>query len=107
MSTYLTGQRKVVEIVSQMGHCLNYKATCEIKTAQAVKAQKVAKDFGSLPLSPSSSKHYVLTVFWVDNFDIKVERQQGSNCVNTTHLVAFQEENEFSTRCVNSVSRTE
>ena len=29
--------------------------------------------------------------FWVDNFDIKVERLCGSGIFNTTHLMAFQE----------------
>ena len=34
----------------------------------------------------------VLTVFWVDNFNIKVERQKGKNSINTTYFEAFQEE---------------
>ena len=34
----------------------------------------------------------VLTVFWVDNFNIKVERQKSKNSINTTYFVAFQEE---------------
>lgn len=32
------------------------------------------------------------TWYWVDNFDVKVEKQMGeSGSVNTTHLMAFQE----------------
>ena len=33
----------------------------------------------------------ILTVFWVDNFDINVEAQCGGGAVNITHLMAFQE----------------
>ena len=32
-----------------------------------------------------------LTVFWVDNFDVTVEKTLGG-AVNTTHLMAFQEQ---------------
>lgn len=35
-------------------------------------------------------------MFWVDNFDVKVERQSGKNSIHTAHLVAFQEPDEFS-----------
>ena len=34
----VTGTRKVVDIVSRLGHCINYKTTCEIETAQAIKS---------------------------------------------------------------------
>jgi len=43
-----------------------------------------------LPLRPSSQDKYVLTVFLVDNFDVKVERQIGATSLHTTHMVAFQ-----------------
>ena len=39
----ITGTRKVVDIVSRLGHCINYKTTCEIETAQAVKAQALSR----------------------------------------------------------------
>ena len=32
----------------------------------------------------------LLTFFWADNFDHKVETQQGGKMVNTTHLMTFQ-----------------
>ena len=38
----ITGTRKVVDIVSRLGHCIHYKTTCEIETAQAVKAQALS-----------------------------------------------------------------
>ena len=37
------------------------------------------------------AEEIIPTYFWVDNFDIKVERLCGSGIVNTTHLMAFQE----------------
>lgn len=43
-----------------------------------------------LPLRPTENET-VLTYFWVDNFDVKVERLGGSGAINTTHLMAFQE----------------
>ena len=33
----------------------------------------------------------LLTFFWADIFDHKVETQQGAKMVNTTHLMTFQE----------------
>uniref|UniRef100_A0A7M6DPV4 Uncharacterized protein n=1 Tax=Clytia hemisphaerica TaxID=252671 RepID=A0A7M6DPV4_9CNID len=34
---------------------------------------------------------FIFTWFWVDNFDVLVEKDGGGGSVNTTHLVAFQE----------------
>ena len=49
-----------------------------------------AKQSNILP--PLSMGHgTVLTHFWADNFDHKIETQQGGKMVNTTHLMAFQE----------------
>ena len=93
----ITGQRKAVEIVNRLGHCLTYNTTCEIETALAEKAQKLSLSGSKLPLCAADNNSYVLTVFWVDNFDVKVERQTGSTSLNTTHMVAFQE------RCQKSV----
>ena len=94
----ITGQRNVVEIVSRLGHCLNYTTTCEIETALAAKAQALSLSDTLLPLRPSSPDKYVLTVFWVDNFDVKIERQTGATSLHTTHMVAFQE------KCSNSLT---
>ena len=43
-----------------------------------------------LPLLPSGDE-IVPTYFWVDNFDVKVEKKTSSEMVHTTHLMAFQE----------------
>ena len=48
-----------------------------------------------MPLRPINEYDYVLTVFWVDNFDKKVEKQTGSTFVNTTHMITFQERSEI------------
>ena len=39
------------------------------------------------------AEEIIPTYFWVDNFDIKVERLCGSGAVNATHLMAFQDSN--------------
>ena len=96
----MTGQRNIIEIVNKLGHCISYNLTCEIETAQAVRAQYLATKNNSLPIRPSTDSSTVLTVFWVDNFDITVEKQSGRGSVNTTHLVAFQE---LSDQCYSAV----
>ena len=61
----------------------------------AVKAQQLLSN-SFLPLRPINEYDCVLTVFWVDNFDIKVEKQTGSTFVNATRMIAFQERREIS-----------
>ena len=99
----ITGQRKAVEIVNRLGHCLTYNTTCEIETSLAMKAQQLSLNGYSLPLRPLNHDSYVLAVFWVDNFDVKVERQTGS-----THMVAFQEkgDNSLQQNEVTTIPRT-
>ena len=53
-----------------------------------------------LPIQPADIDSYVLTVFWLGNFDVKVETQTGATSVNTTHMVVFQE------NCTNSLKQT-
>ena len=96
----ITGQRKTVDILNRLGHCLTYNLTCEIETALAEKAQELSLKNSLLPIQPADIDSYVLTIFWVDNFDIKVETQTGATSVNTTHMLAFQE------NCTNSLKQT-
>ena len=91
----MTGQRHVIDIVNRLSHCINYNMTCETETALAKKAKIEAETSSCLQLIPITSK-FLLIMFWVDNFDVKVERQSGKNLIHTTHLVAFQEPDEFS-----------
>ena len=78
---------------------MDYNFVCEIETAQAEAAQMLATESGALPLKPASRTETVLTYFWVDNFDMNLETQPGKSALNSTHLVAFQEESQ------NSVAR--
>ena len=96
----ITGQRKTVDILNRLGHYLTYNLTCEIETALAEKAQQLSLKYSLLPIQPADIDSYVLTVFWVDNFDVKFETQTGATSVNNTHMVAFQE------NCTNSLKRT-
>ena len=57
----ITGTHKVLDIVSRLGHCINYKTRCEIETAQAIKAQTLSERSSALPLAPIEQS-FVLTV---------------------------------------------
>ena len=100
----LSGSRKVIDIVSKFGHCLNYNLVCEIETSQAELAQKQLSNKTSLPLQPISSDNFVYTHFWVDNFDVLVDKQTGGGSIHTTHLVAFQEKSTESLQLNNQLS---
>ena len=42
-----------------------------------------------LKLKPTNEKVTVLTVFWADNFNAKID--SDNKMINSTHMVAFQE----------------
>ena len=86
----MTGQKLLIQIVNKLGHCINYPKTCQIETALAELSIRQSKELNILPILPVAEE-IIPTYFWVDNFDIKVERLCGSGVVNTTHLMAFQE----------------
>ena len=86
----LTGSRKVLDIVHKLGHCLSYNSVCDIETAQAELVQEEAANTTILPVRPNSNGTPVYTHFWVDNFDINVDKQVGGGSIHTTHLMAFQ-----------------
>ena len=87
----LTGSRKIVDIINKLGHCIPYNLICEINTAQAESSLEASKESNILPLKPESPEGIVLTHYWVDNFDVIIDRINGGGSVNTTHLVAYQE----------------
>ena len=91
----ITSQKKPVEINHCLGHSIDYKFVCEIETALADTAQVLANENGALPVKPSLDNETILTFFWADNFDMKVERQTGKgsihSTIHSTHMVAFQE----------------
>ena len=92
----ITGQKKVVEVLNHLGHSISYTNVCDIETAQAQKAQVLATNSKSLPVKPATPEDTILTFFWVDNFDMNVEKVGGAGAINTTHLVAFQETSDHS-----------
>ena len=85
----ITGQRKTVDVLNRLGHCLAYNLTCDTETPLAEKAQQFSIKDSLLPIQPADIDSYILTVFLVDNFDVKVETETGATSVNTTHRVAF------------------
>ena len=100
----LTGSRKVIDIVHKFGHCLNYNSTCEIETAQAEVAQENLQKGTFLPVQPVSEDKFVFSHFWVDNFDVLIDKQVGGGSVHTTHLVAFQEKSDDCVLVNNQIS---
>ena len=42
-------------------------------------------------MSPQTPTEFVLTFFWVDDFDLKTDTQYGGGSINITTLMAFQE----------------
>ena len=92
----ITGQKKVVQLANRFGHSISYDKVCDIELAQALKAQTLAEENTGLPLKPATESDTVLTVFWVDNFDMNVETQTGGGAINITTMMAFQEVSENS-----------
>ena len=87
----MTGQKTPVQIMNKLGHSISYNKICKIETSLAELTIHKSEEFNVLPILPDGEE-VVLTYFWVDNFDVKVEKQiGGSGAVNTTHLMAFQE----------------
>jgi hypothetical protein len=80
-------------MIHKFGHCVNYNYTCEVETAYAEVSQESARRGSALPLQPKTPENRVFTHFWVDNFDVLVDRQIGGGSVHTTHLVAYQTPN--------------
>ena len=44
-----------------------------------------------VPLKSRTENDFVLTVFWANNFNMKVEAQCGGGEININHLMVFQE----------------
>ena len=86
----ITGMKQIIPIIHKMGHCMSYTKTYEVETAMAESTRPRPKWSNSLPLLLMGHET-LLIFFWADNFDHKVETQQGGKMVNTTHLMTFQE----------------
>ena len=77
-------------MLSGLGHSVDYNTVCEIETAQAEIALQNA-EVNPLKLKPATENSTVLTVFWADNFNAKID--SDNKMINSTHMVPFQESN--------------
>jgi len=73
---------------------VSYDYVCDVETAYAEAAQEKAKQGFTLPLQPIIRELSIFSHFWVDNFDVLIDKQSGGGSINTTHMVAFQYQNE-------------
>ena len=82
----------MLDVVCRLSHRLYYNLTCKIETSEKAEHQwQFEKQFSSSSF-PKNEDEYVITIFWVNNFDMRVDSQIGSNSINTNHMVAFQKE---------------
>ena len=84
----ITGQKLPIQMLSRLGHSVDYNTVCEIETAQAEIALQNA-EVNPLNLKPGTENSTVLTVFWADNFNVKID--SDNKMINSIHTVAFQE----------------
>lgn len=85
----MTGQKNMLDVICRLSHCLYYNLTCKIETSEKAKHQwQFEKQFSSSSF-PKNEDEYVITIFWVDNFDMRVDSQIGFNSINTNHMVTF------------------
>ena len=68
----ITGQKLPIQMLSRLGHSVDYDTICEIETAQAEIPLQNA-EVNPLKLKPATEKSTVLTVFWEDNFNAKID----------------------------------
>ena len=68
----LAGQKQPVVITNKLGHFMSYDLCCEAETSLPEVAFLKSKESSILPIRPEDSQ-IVITVFWVDNFDVTVE----------------------------------
>ena len=99
----ITGQKKVVQIVNRLGHSISYDEVLDIETAQAKRAREIIErgESSILPIIPKSDENQVSTVFWVENFDKKLDTERGGGTINITTMVTFQETSEGSVKTEN------
>ena len=88
----ITGQKLPIQILANLGHSLNYKSVCQIETAEAEIACQLYDEGTSPGLRPLTTDDSVFTYFWADNFNKNVDSEKGTNMIDSTHLIKFQEE---------------
>ena len=75
-------------MLPKLGQSVDYNVVCEMETAQAEIALQNAEK-NPLKLKPTNENATVLTLFWADNFDAKID--SDNKMINCTHMVAFQQ----------------
>ena len=77
-----------------------------MKPSQAEIVQEEASSKFVLPFHPNAAES-IQDHFWVDNFDIKVDKEVGVRSIHTTHLMAFQnvDESEVQKATRNSIPK--
>ena len=78
-------------LANKFGHCISYDLCCEAEKSLSEASIAKSKEMSILPIRPEGSQ-IALTVFWVDNFDVAIEKTLGGGALNATHLMAFQEQ---------------
>ena len=69
----ITGQELPIRILSYLGQCIDYKTVCQSETAEAEIVRQLYEEGTSPGLRPISEDDVVLTHFWADNFNKKLE----------------------------------
>ena len=86
----ITGLKTPAKILSNLNHSVDYNFVCETETAEAKKAQSFFLNDGTLqPLEPVTPEAVVLTYWWADNFNQKLESLTGHGVIDSTHIVEF------------------
>ena len=94
--------------MSHLGHCVDHKTVCQSETAEAEIACQLYQEGASTGLRPVSEDDVVLTHFWADSSNKKLESGKGNDMMNSTHFVKFQEKavgSEYRSH-IKTVSRT-
>ena len=101
----ITGLKTPVKILSHLGHSVDYNFVCETETAEAEKAQSFFLNDGTLqPLEPVTPEAVVLTYWWADNFNQKLESLTGHGVIDSTHIVKFFDWSDSTTLTICNVS---
>ena len=88
----ITGLKTPIQVLSHLGHSISYDLVCEVETAEAEAAQKWMSESQSPQQNQDpSNRDIVLTYWWFDNLNQKLESQTGAGAVDSTHIVEFSE----------------
>ena len=82
----LTGSRKVVEILSRMGHCVGYSTVAKRETELTFEANKKSKE---TPFGMKTTPEFNTGIAW-DNCDCFVETKSGKDTLHDTVGIEYQ-----------------